>query len=282
MEFKIAPERVFLLKDVLSFEEAKKKAWDKKLEIFGTFDQLTSFLSKPKDEDFELTYSEHRFQPFWHIHSKANYVYDRKADYQIPVAGPEVQSVHVLETEYMVTNKHIHVPVMEHCLQTFEEESFIDGLNGQKKPDYKAYLNGISEQIDLDKIEASTKKEDIIVPPQARVSAIMREMLARMIHGIQADKIHEENIEVKCVDLYFKPIYSFKYRWISKNKETIVEIDSLNGNASSGSRTFQEYLGKFIDRDFLFDLGADAAGMFIPGGSIAVKVTKKVLDAGKK
>jgi hypothetical protein len=37
-----------------------------------------------------------------------------------------------------------------------------------------------------------------------------------------------------------------------------------------------------LDRDFLFDIGADAAGMFIPGGSIAVKAAKKVIDAKKR
>jgi hypothetical protein len=33
-----------------------------------------------------------------------------------------------------------------------------------------------------------------------------------------------------------------------------------------------------VTRDALFDLGADAAGMLIPGGSIAVKVAKVALD----
>ena len=49
----------------------------------------------------------------------------------------------------------------------------------------------------------------------------------------------------------------------------------------AGSRIFKEYLGKVLDPDFLFDLGADAAGMFIPGGSIAVKVAKKYIDSKK-
>jgi tRNA nucleotidyltransferase/poly(A) polymerase len=39
---------------------------------------------------------------------------------------------------------------------------------------------------------------------------------------------------------------------------------------STGNRTFNEYLGKVLDINFLFDVGADAAGILIPGGSIAV------------
>lgn len=35
-------------------------------------------------------------------------------------------------------------------------------------------------------------------------------------------------------------------------------------------------------RVLLFDLGADAAGMLIPGGNIAVKIAKKYIDTRKK
>jgi len=282
VDFKIAKERVFLLQDKLTQEEAQAKSLEKKVEIFGKFNQLASLLSKPKDDDFEMTYSEHRYDPFWHINSRAHYVYERKTDYQIPVNGEEVKTVTVHKEDFEVTNKHIHVPVLEHCRQSFEEESYINGLNGQKQSQFKQYIEEIAQEVEPEKINSNVKKDDIVIPPQARVSAIMREMLARMIHGIQADKILEENIEVSCIDLYFRPVYSFKYLWKSKKKEAIAEIDGITGEVISGSRTFQEYLGKVIDADFLFDIGADAAGTFIPGGSIAVKVAKKYIDSKKK
>jgi hypothetical protein len=60
-----------------------------------------------------------------------------------------------------------------------------------------------------------------------------------------------------------------------------VEIDGVTGNVSSGSRIFREYLGKVLDTDFLFDIGADAAGIFIPGGSIAVKAARKYIATKK-
>jgi len=34
-----------------------------------------------------------------------------------------------------------------------------------------------------------------------------------------------------------------------------------------------------LDKNFLFDLGADAAGLLIPGGNIAVKIAKKYADS---
>ena len=33
-----------------------------------------------------------------------------------------------------------------------------------------------------------------------------------------------------------------------------------------------------LTRDLLFDITADAVGMFVPGGSIAVKLVKAVVD----
>lgn len=106
-------------------------------------------------------------------------------------------------------------------------------------------------------------------------------MLKEFFLGIQADEIFEEKIEVSCIDLYYRPVYAFQFNWKSKNKKAIVEIDAVTGAYSTGSRTFSEYIGKALDRDFLFDIGADAAGIFIPGGSIAVKAAKKLID-GKK
>jgi hypothetical protein len=36
-----------------------------------------------------------------------------------------------------------------------------------------------------------------------------------------------------------------------------------------------------VNRDMLFDITADAAGLLVPGGSIAVKLVKAVVDRPK-
>ena len=278
MDFHIATQKILFLQDQISAKDAQEKASLKKMDAFGTINFMKSFLSKPKDDDFELLYQEHRYQPFWHILSRAHYVYDRDNNYQYEVKGKEVKKVTISGSDLEVQNSHLHIPVLEHCEENLEEEVFIDGVSGNKKSELKDYLKfGITEAKGENIINTVSKK-DIVIPPKARASAIMREMLAKMIQGIQADKIFEEKIEVACMDLYYRPIYAFVYKWKSKNKEGIVEVDAVTGNINSGSKTFQEYLGKALDRDFLFDLGADAAGIFIPGGSIAVKVAKKYID----
>lgn len=241
---------------------------------------MTGFFSRPKDDDFELTYSEHRYQPFWHVAANAKYVYDRNATYQVSVGGQEVKSVTVLGADYQETNGHIHIPVVEHCTQEEHEVVYIDGVNGKNLAELAEYVKKPVDEV-KGKIEKMVAKDSILVPPQARVSAIMREALSKMIKGIQADTILEEHVEVSAVDLYYRPVYAFQFHWKSKGKDAIVEIDGVTGNATSGSRIFREYLGKVLDTDFLFDIGADAAGIFIPGGSIAVKAARKYIVSKK-
>ncbi len=281
MEIQVATQRILLFDDLINPEDAKQKAWSKKTEAFGTLDKFASFLTRPKDEDFELIYSEHRYQPFWHVVAKAKYVYDRTADYQISSSSPEVKSITWEKNKYEIANGHFHVSVTEHCQQEEHDEVLVDGVTGKARPDLKKYLS-MSPKVVTDDLEKKVTANSIVVPPQARVSAIMRDALSKMIKGIQADKILEESVEVQCVDLYYYPVYAFQFTWKSKNKEAIVEVDGLTGEVGTGNRTFNEYLGKVLDQNFLFDLGADAAGMLIPGGSIAVKVAKKYIETKKK
>ena len=181
---------------------------------------------------------------------------------------------------YEVNKNHICLSVTEHCIQEEEDEVFVDAITGKNQPELSNYLS-FSPKLVTGELKKMVNKDSIMVPPQMRVSAIMRNTLSKMIKGIQADKIQEETIKVPTVDLYYHPIYAFQYRWKSKEKEGIIEIDALTGVVKSGNRIFREYLGKVLDKDFLFDLGADAAGLLIPGGSIVIKAAKKYIDIRK-
>ncbi len=281
MQIEVANQRILLLRDRLSPDQAKDIAWQKKLAAFDTLAKMTSFLSKPKDEDFALTYSEHRYEPFWHVVAKATYEYTRNTNYQVPASGREVKSVTVLETKYDVLNGHIHVPVLEYCLQEERDEKILDGITGKDAPVLSKYLSmsplEVAGQL-TDEVDADA----ILIPPQARISAIMRDSLSKMITGIQADTILREEVEVSCIDLYYRPVYAFKYAWASKQKEAIIEVDGLTGEFRAGTRVFAEYLGKVLDQAFLFDIGAEAVGIFVPGGGIAIKAAKKYIDTRAK
>jgi len=280
MNIDVASQRILLLRDQITPEDAKDKAWQKKVSAFDAFSKVASFLSKPKDEDFTLVYSEHRYEPFWHVTAKARYEYTRTATYAIPVSAKEVKTVTVHDIKYEAQDGKIRVPVLEYCLQEEFDVNLIDGITGKSTPDLEKYLSMKPHEV-TGQLKDDVDADAILIPPQARVSAIMRDSLSKMIKGIQADTILAEQVEVTRVDLYYRPVYAFKYSWISKQKEAILEVDGLTGDIRPGSRVFSEYLGKVLDQNFLFDIGADAVGMFVPGGSIAVKAAKRYMDTRK-
>jgi hypothetical protein len=281
MEIAVANERALLLKEQLPIEEAEGRAWSKKMDAFGTVVKVTKFFQQPKDDDFETAYKEHRYQPFWHVACTARYVYERTSQYSPAVSGPEVGSVTIEGIEYQVTDGSITLTGLDHCREEAHQEVFAEGITGEKLPDLADYIKFPTTEIATEDLDSFAPEGTIVVPPQARASAIVREVLAEMIKNVQADRILEEQVEVERVDLYYRPVYAFQYRWLSKEKEAIMECDALTGKLQVGGKTFQQYLGKVLDAEFLFDVGVDAVDLLVPGGGIAIKVAKKGFDVAR-
>ena len=282
MEISLVEERAFRLQEQLSFEEAEAKAWEKRLDAFGRISKVTSLVQRRKDEDINLIYKETRLQPFWHIECSARYVYQRSREFPIPISGPEVETVTLEGLEYQVTDGSFSLSGVEHCREEFDRNVFIDGLTGQENADLLAYLENPAEEIPENKLDGIASEEIIVVPPQARASAIVREVLIGMIKSVQADRILEDTVEVRRVDLYYRPVYAFQYRWASRDKEAVLAYDGVTGTLEAGSKTFQQYVGKILEPDFLFDVGVETIDLFVPGGGIAIKIAKKGIDAARK
>lgn len=115
------------------------------------------------------------------------------------------------------------------------------------------------------------------MPPEHRSSFVVRTLLSGMIKPLQADSVSEERIVLDHADLYYRPVRAYEFHWVSRDRRGVVEIDAITGQVNIG-KSLVAGLSKMLTRDALFDVGADTAGMLIPGGSIAVKVAKMALD----
>ena len=281
MDITLADERAFLLKEQLSLEQAEGRAWEKKVDAFGRMVKMASFLQKPKDSDFELIYKEHRYEPFWHVVCRARYVYERQREHPLVVSGNEVQAITLGEKQYDVANGRILLTITEHCREEPERTLFIDGYTSQPNEALKQYLSHPANEIPPEHLEELGKKGAIVVPPQARASAIVREVLLGVLKSVQADKMLEDAVEVANVDLYYRPVYAFQYRWHAKEKEAVVEYDAVTSELRTDGKTFQQYMGKLLDPEFLFDVGADTIDLLVPGGGLAVKLARKGLDVAR-
>lgn len=67
MEIALAEQALFVLPAKVTQDQAREKAWEQKLNVFGT---LAKFLMRPKSEEIQVTLLELRYEPFWHASSR--------------------------------------------------------------------------------------------------------------------------------------------------------------------------------------------------------------------
>jgi len=58
----------------------------------------------------------------------------------------------------------------------------------------------------------------------------------------------------------------------------VLEFDPITGDVRTGGRKLSDQIKNMVTRDLIFDVTADTVGMLVPGGSIAVKLVKVVVD----
>jgi hypothetical protein len=279
MEVAIAEERILVFADQVGAEVAEAKAWARRIEAFGTLARMSGLLARPRDEEFEIVYREKRLQPFWRIASRAVSKYERDRTYAINLA-PEVKRVVIDGRERVVGGHKTTVTGRESCEEENRRQVLVDGLSGAEVLGLAAYLDFAATEADAALLADLAAQNTVVVPPQVKASGLVRDAVAKAIGKIDADQILEESVELETVDLYYRPVYAFRYR--RAGKEAVVEVDGLTGDATVAGTTFEQHLGKIMEPKFLLDIGAEAANLFIPGATVAKLAIVKGLELHEK
>jgi hypothetical protein len=279
MNVELAEERILLLPDLLGAVQAESRAWSKRTDAFGAFAKLGGLLQKTKDEDFEIVYRELRLQPFWRLSAATTYVYERQREHRLKV-GPEVQSVSVGGQSFASTDREATVTVTESCNESSQKDWLFDAITKKGDLGLKPYLALANQQVTAEDLNERARAGAVVVPPQAKASMLAREVISRSIRKIEADRIVEERVHLEAIDLFYRPIYAVRYRW--QQKEAVVEVNAVTGDTQTGGTTFENYVGKLVDRDFLLDASVEAASMFIPGVNLAKIIVSKGLKLNAK
>ena len=129
---------------------------------------------------------------------------------------------------------------------------------------------------DAEILAAEATSGTVVVPPDAKASMLVREVMAGAIGKIDADRVLEERVTVDVVDLVYRPVYAFRYR--HAGKEAVIEFDGLTGNTRPDGATFEQYLGKILEPKFLLDVGVEAVNIFVPG----TQLVRIVVEHGAK
>ena len=276
MEVTLAAEKLFVLEERLTVDEVTQRAMDRRTGALG------SLLSKPKPEEVALLNRQRRLEPFWHVAGHATYVYERNRDYNVAASSPDVEAITVNGTRYESQvsgqGKAFRVPAREHCRANFRHESFVNGLTGQAVPEGGQLITGPRSEV----TDPSTIGTDdtIVVPPEHRASYVVRALMAEIMKPVQADQVIEESVTLEATELFYRPIWAFEFAWTGKGKQAIVEVDSVTGQIAAGKALVGQ-MKAMMNRDLLFDIGADTVGLIVPGGSIAVKLAKAAMDQRK-
>ena len=277
MEIQLADEHVYVLEDRLTPEEVRQRAMDRRTATFSG--GLGGLLQRARPEDIELTASQHRLEPFWHVACEARYVYDRSRTYTVPASGSEVKGLTIYDREHDAPAGTFSLPAVEHCREEFNGELFVDAVTGATATDGATIIGNPRREItDLATLGDG---ETIVVPPEQRASFVVRQLLGTMMKPVQADRMDEESLTVRAVDLYYRPWWAFEFLWRPKNKTAIVELDAVTGQTRPGQKLFVR-VSQMVNRDTLFDIGADTVGLIVPGGSLAVKVAKLAIDQAEQ
>ena len=192
----------------------RQRAWAKRVDAFGTLAQDVGLLNRPKDDEFELVYKERRLQPFWRLERQRRLRLRAQPKTYVVKVAPEVQSVAIAgETK---TDQ----PHGEFSLERSGDLPRGDaqgvplrrprqGGRTRSWPPTSSTTASSSPRPDLNAI---AKAGVIVVPPQAKSSMIVREVVAAMLSKIDADKVLEETVRIERVDLFYRPVYAFRYR----------------------------------------------------------------------
>jgi hypothetical protein len=268
MEINLGDERIVELLAAYSPEQVQETALAKRADVFG---QVIKLIQRPKPEDVEVTAMQKRLEPFWFAAASARYVYERRHVYNVEVP-PEVQSVTLYGNDLAATGERSHsfqLEAVDHCVEEFRRELILEAMRGQEA-DLGKYLN-YPQQTALD-VAALEQDGVMVVLPEVRGSFVVRKLAALLIKTFQADRIHEERIDVEQVTLFFRPVYAIEYMWKPKQKKQVMEFDALTGEFRAEAGDIKKHVKRVLENDALFDIGADAIGTVLPGANIAVKL----------
>ncbi|HEY5094119.1 MAG TPA: hypothetical protein VII69_03275 [Candidatus Eremiobacteraceae bacterium] len=274
MQITIAEQRVLRFEPAFSAAEARGRAMAHKAAAFGTLSRL---FSRPKDDEVVLEESGMRYEPLWHARAHLHFVYDRRETYRISPKGQYVKSITIGVDAYSIDSTKqnaVDIRAVEHCERDERKELWLDAVTN-KAVDSQSYAKANGVDIELGALASDGSR---IVEPTVRASGAIRTLLGDDFRPTEADNVQDETIEVECIDLCLRPAYGYKYVWAAKNKTAEIAIDGVTGEIRSESSNSLSAVGKLLQPETLFDIGAETLNLVVPGGAIVLKVARAIAD----
>jgi hypothetical protein len=272
--------RIFVFDEVYPFRAAQEQAEKKKLNAFGMLAKL-NLLNRPKEDTVQLSRQELRYEPFWQVAATRVIDYTCQVTYQVPVHNPYAHSLDVHGQRFDVMRQkdkaRIECLAVEHCHRKISYATYTDAL----KRDIKAgVLDSYIKKYKYTEVE-DLELPQLVKPKLTLAGAVQLAMACLSGEAIAASDISADNVEFEKTFLYARPVFAFEFRWASANKVGVIEVDGLTGEVIENGQWFVEKFAQRFTRDRLLDLGAEVAGLAIPGGGLLAKTVTYALNDSK-
>ncbi|MHB1293923.1 MAG: hypothetical protein ACYC4R_02900 [Anaerolineae bacterium] len=278
MQTQVIQTRALILTEQLSVDLAEGRTYSERINAFGALARVTSLLSKPREEDIQLVYRERRYEPFWHIVCSASASYRRRRQYPIAIKAPEVRMVSIEGKEYPVSNGQFVQEGIEYCESQSRQEVFIDGLTARPQPNLANYLRYPAIEIDTNDLTAFAPEGSLVLPPVTPASTLVRDILAGIVQSVEADEILNEQVTVERVDIYWRPIYAFGFRWVPRNRDGVLECDAMTGEFRGGGVTHPDMQTERLYAAAVLDIDPNTVAQFVPGGHVVALSTQHAAE----
>lgn len=197
MEIALAPERSYHMMPQVSFDQARSRVEEKKVSLVAGM--IGSLFTRPDPAEIQLSYVEHRLEPFWHLEARLCTVYDRQRTFQVPMGGPEVKRVTLMGQAMPVDPAHKAGPAItftgvEHCEEDTRIVRTFAG-DGATSPDLARLVSG--PKVEIPDLGAFQPEGVIVAPPAAHSAAVVRQVMAEVVRPLKAQVIHEERVDLE-------------------------------------------------------------------------------------
>ena len=260
---------------IISVEEADKIAEENKHRGINFFTRL---IYRPKPEEIILSRSEARYEPFWQMQCEAKVDYVREKSVHLDL-DENVCELKIGDQYFKADKGQAFVNIDERCVMRKNHKIFIDAVTGENRDFSELLKNKYKQLKNLDELERSDFK---LLPARVKASILVRDMIFDIMQPLKAIEILGQSLKIDKLNLCFRPVYIYEYIWEAKETKVVFEIDGVTGKLNESRALKNINNQEFMSEANLFDIGADAIGLVVPGGEIAAKIARAFIGRKKQ
>ncbi len=258
---------------VITADQADKIAEENKHHGISFFSRL---IYRPKPEEIKLTRSETRYLPFWQMFCEARVDFVREKSVYLDL-DEHVCELKIGDQYFKAEQGRAFVNIDERCVMRKDHQLYIDAVTGEKC-DFSEIIRQRHKK--PGSVEELAGHDFSPVPARVKASILVRDMIFDTMKPLKAIEIIAQSLKIDKLNLCYRPVYLYEFIWEAKNQKVTFEIDAITGKVNE-SKANGGHEGEFLSEASLFDIGADAIGLVVPGGEIAAKIARAFIGKRK-